>query len=98
MTAWLPIEKAPRDGTPSRDWLEFRPDHNGDFDEFIARFDGGMVHVETTGAKSVYIGFYQTDIGETLQLWINSGGKLSYQHERSVDPTPRDHGAALEEV
>jgi len=66
------------------DWLEFRPDHKGRFDEIVARFaDGGMVHVETMSSKSVFIGFYRPDIDEVLQFWISADGKLSYHHERS---------------
>ena len=71
------------------DWLELRPDSEGNFDEIVARFTGGMVHVETMTDKSVYIGFYREDIGETLQLWINSKKPLRYSHERSKDaPQP----------
>ena len=60
--------------------LEFRPRANGDFDEIIARFGDGTVHVETMSGRSCYVGFYWDD-GRFCQWYISSTGKLSYYHE-----------------
>ncbi|MET0439145.1 MAG: hypothetical protein ABW043_16795 [Devosia sp.] len=67
-------------------WLELRPRENGDFDELIARFSDGMVHVETMSARGVYIGFYCDD-GRAHQLWISSDKKLRY-HEAPANGEP----------
>lgn len=64
--------------------LELRPRDNGEFDEIVARFVGGMVHVETMSATSCYVGFYWND-GRILQWYINSARKLTYHHEVSHD-------------
>lgn len=67
--------------------LEFRPRENGDFDEIVARFSNGMVHVETMSATGCYVGFYWDD-GRVCQWWINSKRKLEYYHEESVASGP----------
>ncbi len=68
--------------------LEFRPDHAGKFDEIVARFADGMVHVETMSGKTCYVGFYWDD-GRYCQWWISSGKKLSYNHEDGQREPPR---------
>ena len=62
--------------------LEFRPDERGDFDEIVARFADGMVHVETMSDQGCYVGFYWDD-GRYCQWWIGctGRGKLTYSHE-----------------
>lgn len=70
------------------DALEFRPDHKGQFDEIVARFADGMVHVETMSKKSCYVGFYWDD-GRVCQWWINSDKKLEYHHETGMGDPPR---------
>lgn len=60
--------------------LEFRPRENGDFDEIVARFADGSVHVETMSDKGCYVGFYWDD-GRYCQWWISSKKKLEYHHE-----------------
>lgn len=62
--------------------LEFRPDSEGNFDEIVARFANGSVHVETMSGKGCYVGFYWDD-GRVCQWWINSKKKLEYYHETS---------------
>lgn len=72
------------------DWIELRPDADGGFDEIVARFADGMVHVETLDDRSVYVGFYKPADGPTasgLQLWISSKGILNYVHE-DIAPAP----------
>lgn len=66
------------DDDPS--WIEFRPDYKGCFDEIVARFADGLVHVETMHGKACYVGFYWDD-GRTCQWWISSEKKLHYHHE-----------------
>jgi hypothetical protein len=68
--------------------LEFRPRDNGDFDEIVARFADGMVHVETMDDKSCYVGFYWDD-GRYCQWWVSSKKKLSYHHEDGQGDPPR---------
>ena len=63
--------------------LEIRPDSDGEFDEIVARFADGMVHVETMSDKSCYVGFYWND-GRQLQWYISSKKPLRYHHEESV--------------
>lgn len=63
--------------------LEFRPSYLGEFDEIVARFADGTVHVETMDKKGCYIGF-QWDDGRYCQLWISSDKKLRYRHEDGV--------------
>jgi hypothetical protein len=76
------------------DRLEFRPRENGEFDEIVARFGDGMVHVETMSGTSCYVGFYWND-GLVCQWYINSARKLTYYHEvsRSVATPPDTQGA-----
>ena len=68
--------------------LEFRPDHEGQFDEIVARFADGMVHVETMSNKSCYVGFYWDD-GRYCQWWISADKKLRYSHEDGQHEPPR---------
>jgi len=68
--------------------LEFRPDHKGRFDEIVARFADGMVHVETMSNKSCYVGFYWDD-GRYCQWWVSSDKKLHYHHEDGTGDPPR---------
>ncbi len=68
--------------------LEFRPDQKGRFDEMVARFADGMVHVETMSGKSCYVGFYWDD-GRYCQLWISGDKKLKYHHEDGIGKSPR---------
>jgi hypothetical protein len=76
------------------DWVEIRPDEDGEFDEIVARFaGGGMVHVETMTDKSVYIGFYRGR--EQLQFWISAKKKLHYHHEQSRLPKRKSTRLAL---
>lgn len=72
---------------PSRR-LEFGPDHKGRFDEMVARFADGMVHVETMSKKGCYVGFYWDD-GRYCQWWISSDKKLEYYHEDGNGEPPR---------
>lgn len=69
-------------------WLELRPEPDGSFDELIARFADGLVHVETMSGKGVYIGFYRDD-GRAHQLWISSDRKLRYHEASANGPPPR---------
>lgn len=71
--------------------LEFRPRANGKFDEIVAHFADGMVHVETMSATGCYVGFYWND-GRYCQWWINSKKTLEYHHEhgRNTQPTAPD--------
>lgn len=68
--------------------LEFRPDPDGNFDEIVARFADGMVHVETMNAKGCYVGFYWDD-GRYCQWWISSDRKLRYEHGDGLGEPPR---------
>ena len=68
--------------------LEFRPDYKGRFDEIVARFADGMVHVETMSKTGCYVGFYWDD-GRWCQWWINSAKKLEYIHDDCVDRPTR---------
>jgi hypothetical protein len=81
------------------DRLEFRPRENGEFDEIVARFGDGMVHVETMSGTSCYVGFYWND-GLVCQWYINSARKLTYHHEvsRSVATPPDTQGAGYGEL
>jgi hypothetical protein len=81
------------------DRLEFRPRENGEFDEIVARFGDGMVHVETMSGTSCYVGFYWND-GLVCQWYINSARKLTYHHEvsRSVAAPPDTQGAGYGEL
>ena len=65
-------------------WIELRPDADGGFDELVATFADGGVHVEALDDGSVYIGIHKPGQGPPesgLQLWITSRGKLRYRHE-----------------
>lgn len=68
--------------------LEFRPDHEGEFDEIVARFADGMVHVETMNDTGCYVGFYWDD-GRYCQWWISSKKKLHYHHDEGQSEPPR---------
>jgi len=70
--------------------LEFRPDHDGEFDELVATFEDGGVFIETMSDQGVYIDF-QWDDGLHCQLWITCGGKakLRYYHEADHGAPPR---------
>ena len=68
--------------------LEFRPDDRGEFDEIVARFADGMVHVETMSKTGCYVGFYWDD-GRYCQWWIRSDKKLRYHHEDGDGEQPR---------
>lgn len=70
------------------EWLELRPDDKGGFDELVARFANGMVHVETMNAKGVYIGIYCDD-GKAHQLWISSDKKLRYNEADASGQPPK---------
>ena len=74
------------------DWVELRPAADGTFDEILATFADGKVHVETLDDKSVYIGIYKGEGPQThgLQLWINSNGVLRYSHA-AMSPAPAPH-------
>lgn len=61
--------------------LEVRNRENGKFDEIVARFANGSVHVETLSGKGCYVGFYWDD-GRFCQWWINSDSKLKYHCEQ----------------
>ena len=63
--------------------VEFRPRESGKFDEIVARFADGMVHVETMTGKTCYVGFYWDD-GRYCQWWISSDKKLHYRHEDGI--------------
>lgn len=67
--------------------LEFRPDSDGKFDEIVARFADGMVHVETLSKTGCYVGFYWND-GRICQWWINSKKPLEYFHEDGQGDPP----------
>jgi len=60
--------------------LEIRPDYKGNFDEIVARFADGGVHVETMSGKACFISIYWND-GRGCRLWISSDRKLEYHHE-----------------
>ena len=77
--------------------LEFRPDDKGRFDEIVARFGDGMVHVETMSKRSCYVGFYWDD-GRYCQWWISSAGKLAYHHEDGISPPPCYNSQGDEQV
>lgn len=69
--------------------LEFRSDAtDGSFDEIVARFADGMVHVETMSDTGCYVGFYWDD-GRYCQWWISSKKKLRYSHEDGQSDPPR---------
>lgn len=68
--------------------LEFHPDHKGKFDEIVARFADGMVHVETMSGNACYVGFYWDD-GRYCQWWISSKKRLHYHHEDGKSAPPR---------
>lgn len=67
--------------------LEFRPRENGEFDEMVARFKDGVVHIETLSKGSCYIGF-QWDDGRYCQWYVSSKKKLHYHHESGSVLTP----------
>lgn len=69
-------------------FIELRPDHVGDFDELIARFADGTVHVETLSDNMVWIGF-QHDDGRRHRLVVSSKKKLRYIEEDESGPPPR---------
>jgi hypothetical protein len=76
---------------PTEPHLEFRPDENGDFDEIVARFSDGSVHVETMSDKRCYVVFRWSD-GRYCQWHISSGKALKYSHEQGKDtgnPSPK---------
>lgn len=75
--------------------LEFRPREDGSFDEIVARFADGMVHVETMSDKSCYVGFYWDD-GRYCQWWISSRKRLEYHHEDGMSEPPRFTAQAIE--
>ena len=76
------------DKAPTEPHLEFRPDENGEFDEIVARFADGTVHVETMSDKRCYVQFSWND-GRFCQWYISSGKALKYHHEQGKDaPTP----------
>ncbi|HEX8413808.1 MAG TPA: hypothetical protein VF637_07975 [Sphingomicrobium sp.] len=81
------LPSQPIGADPSR-WLEVRPDYKGKFDEIVARFADGIVHVEMMTNKSVYIGFYCDD-GRAHQLWISSDKKLFCNEADASGPPPR---------
>lgn len=68
--------------------LELRPDSDGNFDEIVARFADGMVHVETLSDKGCYVGFYWDD-GRYCQWWIGSKKKLHHSYEEGRTDPPR---------
>lgn len=68
--------------------LEIRPDHKDRFDEIVARFADGGVHIETMSKRGVYIDFLWND-GKHCQLWITSKGKLRYNVEPYEGDPPR---------
>ena len=70
--------------TPTEPHLEFRPDENGEFDEMVARFSDGTVHVETMSDKRCYVAFRWND-GRFCQWYISSGKALKYHHEQGND-------------
>jgi len=70
------------------EWMEVRPDSDGAFDEMVARFADGMVHVEMMDDNRVYIGFYRDD-GRGHQLWISSKKKLRCNEEKANGSPPR---------
>ena len=72
-------------GELKAEWLELRPDSDGEFDELVARFADGMVHAEMMDNKSLYIGIYLDD-GRLCQWWIHSKSKL----KSSVSPHKSD--------
>lgn len=66
---------------PTQGWVE-----KGRFDELVARFADGIVHVETMHKGGVYIGFYCDD-GRGHQLWISANkGRLTYHTEDASGP------------
>ena len=75
---------ADRPAVEAPDWIELRPHEDGSFDEIVARFADGIVHVETMDDSSVYVGFSKPAEGPTtsgLQLWIRADRKeLRYSH------------------
>lgn len=70
--------------------LTFRPDSDGEFDEIVANFADGGVHVETMSDQGCYVGFYWDD-GRYCQWWITctGRGKLQYQHDDGHDKPPK---------
>lgn len=80
----LRAELAEARKAPTEPHLEFRPDENGEFDEIVARFADGMVHVETMSDKDCYVGFSWND-GRFCQWYISSGKALKYHHEQGKD-------------
>lgn len=68
--------------------LEIRPDGDGEFDEIVARFADGMVHVETMSDKGCYVGFYWDD-GRYCQWWISSKKRLEYNLSEDIGAAPR---------
>ena len=76
-------------------FIELRPDHQGRFDELVARFADGLVHVETMTDGSVFIGFWNDD-GRGHQLWISSKKKLTYNEADASGPPPRFSAAGID--
>lgn len=72
----------------SEEWLELRPDHKGNFDELVARFEDGMVHAEMMTSGSIYIGLYWDD-GRYCQTWISSKKRLKVHSEHGTGKPPR---------
>lgn len=79
-----------RDGPKVDTRLEFRPDEKGEFDEIVAAFADGSVHVETMSDQGCYVGFYWDD-GRYCQWWIGVKGrsKLTYQHDDGHGNPPK---------
>ena len=69
--------------SPTAKRLEFHPDEKGQFDELVARFDNGIVHLEMMNDMALYLGFYWDD-GSECQVWIDSGKCLRIHHEHSI--------------
>lgn len=70
------------------DALEIRPDHEGKFDELVARFADGMVVAEDLGSNGCHVGFYWDD-GRYCDWWIGGKKKLRYNHEDGIGDPPR---------
>lgn len=82
----LRAELAEARKAPTEPHLEFRPDENGEFDEIVARFADGTVHVETMSDKRCYVQFSWND-GRFCQWYISSGKALKYSHEQGKEAT-----------
>lgn len=67
----------------TKPWFEARPERDGSFDEIVARFADGEVHVEMTSGKGCCVNFYWDD-GRHAQWWISSKKKLRNHHEHSI--------------